>query len=441
MANKTFIPALQARVGDWNYYICTMKYAEVARQVSFAYELGGNRDLNSMIQRGISDRTNDIVKYLINNDHRFLGALIVACWGGDPEYVELKMADPEGILEGVDRDFGVLTFDGTQQYFALDGQHRLRAIKDAIKQDPEIGSEDIAVLIVSHYETDEGKERTRRLFTNINRNAKVTSAAENIALDEDDGYSVMTRRLLTDHPFLSTDGVVKVFTSIGQEGEMRLAGNSVAATDKRAWSTIVVLRDLVDQLWYPSDGPKLLDRPSAEVVDGAYDTIVGRLDLLLKSCGDVVGQLTNAASARDVRAPKGKEEFGHPMFRPVIQRAVVRVVRSIVTQGELTEAEVFERLSQLDWHIGEAPWSAVYSSEKHGMIAGKDFSALLVELLYAHLAPASTQAVKRARRQFKTLRGMNYPVQEATLVARVNPESGDAVVSALPTEDLSEDDA
>ena len=64
MANKTFIPALEARVGDWKYYICMMKYAEVARQVSFAHELGGNRDLGSMIQRGIGDRTKDIVSYL-----------------------------------------------------------------------------------------------------------------------------------------------------------------------------------------------------------------------------------------------------------------------------------------------------------------------------------------------------------------------------------------
>lgn len=53
MANKTFIPALRAHVGDWEYYICTMKYAEVKKQVSFAYELGNNQDLNSMIQRGI----------------------------------------------------------------------------------------------------------------------------------------------------------------------------------------------------------------------------------------------------------------------------------------------------------------------------------------------------------------------------------------------------
>src|ERR1700678_7768 len=100
MANKTFIPALRAHVGDWEYYICTMKYAEVRKQVSFAYELSNNQDLNSIIQRGISQRTKDIVKYLRTNDHRFLGALIVACWGGNPQYVQLEMADPDNMLEG-----------------------------------------------------------------------------------------------------------------------------------------------------------------------------------------------------------------------------------------------------------------------------------------------------------------------------------------------------
>src|SRR4051812_6013043 len=114
MTNKTFIPAFTATVGDWEYYICIMKYAEVARQVGFAYELGGNSELNTMIQRGLGDRTEAIKKYLLSSEHRFLGALIVAAWGGAPTYTEISMSDPDGLLTGIDRQFGVLTFDGTQ---------------------------------------------------------------------------------------------------------------------------------------------------------------------------------------------------------------------------------------------------------------------------------------------------------------------------------------
>ena len=67
MSNKTFIPAFQCSVGDWKYYICMMKYGEVARQVEFAYELSGKSELGQLIRRGISDRTKGITEYLLKS--------------------------------------------------------------------------------------------------------------------------------------------------------------------------------------------------------------------------------------------------------------------------------------------------------------------------------------------------------------------------------------
>jgi len=420
MANKTFIPALRASVGDWEYYICTMKYAEVAKQVYFAYELGNNQDLNSMIQRGISQRTTAIVDYLKSNEHRVLGALIIACWGGNPKYTQLEMADPDNMLEGIDEGFGVLTFDGTQSYFALDGQHRLRAIKDVIKQDPNLGAEDIAVLIVSHFDTEKGRERTRRLFTNINRNARVTTAAENIALDEDDGYSVLTRRFLTEHSFLSKNKTVKVFTAVGQEGEKRLAGKAISPGEKSAFTTIVVLRALLADLWFESQVSDLRIRPNDETLDSAYQVLTKRFDQLLESCNDLASHMKAANSARDVRAPKGHEDEGHPMMRPIIQQAVTRVVRQIVMQNALSYEEVLARLAQLDWRIGVAPWTAVYNPSNKKMITAKENVTLLADLLYMHLAPPSLQAIKRARKMYRELIHSTYPITEEELAANLD---------------------
>src|SRR6266852_7143159 len=179
MSNRTLLPVLRCKVDTWRYYICKMKYAEVARELNCPCELGRNQELGMLIQQSISNRTKGITEYLLKSPHRFLGGLVVAAWGGEPQYTALSMDDPDGILKGIDREFGVLTFDGTQSYFVLDGQHRLRAIKDAMRQNPGLGKEDICVLIVTHYDTDEGRLRTRRLFTNINKNAKQTAPAEN----------------------------------------------------------------------------------------------------------------------------------------------------------------------------------------------------------------------------------------------------------------------
>ena len=431
MSNKTLIPVFKRTVGDWNYYICTMQYAEIARQVQFAYELGGNTELSQLVQRGLTDRTKGITEYLLNSQHHFLGGLVVAVWGGEPNYTPLTMDDPDGMLSGLDQGFGVLTFDGTQQYFALDGQHRLRAIKDAIKKKPELGKDDICVLIVTHYDSKDGRTRTRRLFSNINRNAKQTGLAENIALDEDDGYAILTRRFLEDHDFLKLEGRVRVIMGTDDSGGVRLAGGSVAKTDSRALTTFTVLYDMLQPL--ASDLPSALQnkatRPSDEVLENAYVVLSSRVDDLLVNCGDIRSKLEAAASAKDVRAPKDTEGSGHPFMRPVVQKAVARVTSQIMEQDALKWPEIMQRLSSLTWRMSAAPWTSVFSIEGGKMLTGKDNTVLLDTLLHAHLAPATLQEIKRARKNYKDVRGQNYPISEEELAGHiVKEETADEIV-------------
>ncbi|KPF61717.1 DNA sulfur modification protein DndB [beta proteobacterium AAP51] len=407
-----------------------MKYAEVARQVGFAYELGGNADLNTLIQRGLSHRTQAIKDYLMKSEHRFLGALLVAAWGGAPQYMSVSMDDPDGVLSGIDKQFGVLTFDGTQQYFALDGQHRLKAIKEALKSNPEIGQEDICVIMVSHYDTEEGKVRTRRLFTNINRNAKATTGAENIVLDEDDGPAIVTRRLITEHPFFSAQGVIKVFTRQGEEGELKLASGNVSQSEKRAFTTIANLYDMVRSLSFGLDPAmqKRDARPSDEVLESAYVTIGQRLDDLLKATGNIRESLLAGTSAKDIRFPKNNEAGGHAFMRPVIQKAVARAAAQIAEQDVLPWNAVMERLSKLPWQIGQAPWTAVFNTSNNKMVTAKENVTLLDDLVYAHVAAPSKQFIINARKEYKQVRGSVYPVSEEDLLVNLINHSKKVVV-------------
>jgi DNA sulfur modification protein DndB len=454
MGNRTLIPVLRCKVDTWRYYICKMKYGEVARRVSLPCELG-NDELAVLIQRGISARTKDITQYLLKSPHRFLGGIVVAAWGGEPQYTPLSMDDPEGILKGLDREFGVLTFDGTQAYFVLDGQHRLRAIKDAMKQTPDIGKEDICVLIVTHYDTADGRMRTRRLFSNINRNAKQTGQAENVALDEDDGFAILTRRILDDHDFLKQEGRVKVITHAGEEGELRLAKGNVSKTDAKALTTFTVLYDMLQFLGADLPGAMRVRslRPSDDILDESYKVLVTRFDDLLKYGGEIRRRLENAASAREVRAPKDAEAEGHPFMRPVVQKAVSKVASEIMLQGVLKWPEIMDRLSQLDWKLSSPPWEAVYHVEAGKMTGAKENNQLLAELLHVHIAPASKQAITRACRNFKALKGKKYPVTEEELATRlpvsevppatpiVVPEAADDAESSLSTEEGATSDA
>ncbi|SDK78444.1 DNA-sulfur modification-associated [Maridesulfovibrio ferrireducens] len=417
MANKTFIPAFKAKVGDWNYYICQMKYAEVARQVNFAHELNGNSELNKLLQRGLTSRTADIKDYLLKSDHRFLGSLIIAAWGGDPQYMAVQIEDRENALEGLDRNFGILTFDGTQNYFALDGQHRLKAIKDAVMLNPELGREDICVLLVSHMESTEGRVRTRRLFTNINRNAKITSKSENIVLDEDDGIAIITRRFLEEHPFFKESQRVKVITKSGSDGELKIAPPGVSPSDKFSFTSIMTLYKCLKSLAFdlPVTVKNDSQRPSPEVLENAYSKLSIKIDDLMKNCGDVANLFMNVSSAKELRAPKDKEYEGHAFTRPVVQNAVCEVLAHAVGGGDISWEDAMQKLNLLEWRIGQAPWISVFAPPKK-MLSGKDNSNLLFKILLAHIAPRSKQSIKDARKEFQEVRGQQYPIAYDDLV-------------------------
>ncbi len=79
----------------------------------------------------------------------------------------------------------------------------MEGIKQALSDDPKYGSVEFSVLLLCHKAGEEGRERTRRLFTTLNRYAVPVSKYDKIALDEDDALAIVTRRLLNDHPFLS----------------------------------------------------------------------------------------------------------------------------------------------------------------------------------------------------------------------------------------------
>ncbi len=416
MPSKTFVPAFEAKVGNWTYYSCLMSYAQVAREINFAHELGGNRDLGTMIQRGVGTRTQEITEYLLTNENRFLGALIIAVWGGDPNYLPVTMdSENQAVLQGLDRNFGVLTFDGTQQFFALDGQHRLKAIKDAIKQNPELGNEDINVIVVPHFDTSDGRRRTRRLFTNINRNAKSTNLQENIALDEDDSFAILTRRLLDEDDFLKRDKVVLVFSKVGQDGELVLAQRSINQSSP-AWSTIAVLYDIVKEIGYdlPCTTGQAKQRATDELLDQSYELLTVRLHELLDACGNLRERYLASLSGKDLRAPKGRDGAGHPFMRPAVQNQVAKVVRHILEQGALEWPEVMKRLSALEWKMTAAPFSSMWIETPEGTkTKGKMASGntqLLYDLLQVHLAPRSKAQINRALRAYSDVMKAKYPI-------------------------------
>lgn len=197
------LPCLRGRMGDWFYYVSLMKFSEVANRASMVPDIHKNQELSRWIQREVSDRSGDIVSYLVEQDQRFFNAIIFGIYGGMPQWQELDIDKKAKHLTEEERDyfgktFGILSLSGTEEIFAIDGQHRTKAIKDAIIKDKELEEEEVSVIFLAHKKNKEGEVRTRRLFSTLNRYAVPVTISEIIALDEEDNSAIITRKLIEE---------------------------------------------------------------------------------------------------------------------------------------------------------------------------------------------------------------------------------------------------
>ena len=217
-------PAIKARMGRWQYYTVKMSMRELADNVNFGADIYDDRTLDDAIQRVLNESRvkSDLVTYLIRQQDRFFSSVVVAALRGNPKWYPITMEDDERFElfrddSRLNSTFGVLSFDGTQDYYALDGQHRLAAIKALVDPNSDVSpdapsgfkDEEISVIVVVPSEADTEEEflkRYRRLFGNLNRYAKPTDAVTNIIMDEDDAFAIITRRLITEHDFFRYSG-------------------------------------------------------------------------------------------------------------------------------------------------------------------------------------------------------------------------------------------
>lgn len=233
---KLVLSTLRARMGDWIYYVTIMPFSEISDRVSMADEIHKSKGLKTLIQREVKDRTKGIVDYLKTQEQRFFNSLIIGLYGGNPLYQEIDLMKYEKIneeeLNYLNKTFGILILNGKEKLFAIDGQHRTKAIKDVLKEKEPLEDEEIAVIFVAHKDSQEGLIRTRRLFSTLNRYAKPVSKSEIIAIDEEDNCAIITRNLVEDFDLLKD---IILFNQ----------NRSISNKNKNAFTNIIVLYDFI----------------------------------------------------------------------------------------------------------------------------------------------------------------------------------------------------
>ena len=381
-------PAIKARMGRWQYYTVKMSMRELADNVKFASDIYDDRTLDDAIQRVLNESRvkKDLVTYLIRQKDRFFSSVVVAALHGNPKWYPVTMEDDERFSlfrddTRLNDTFGVLSFDGTQDYYALDGQHRLAAIKALVDPNSDVSpdapsgfkDEEISVIVVVQSEMDTDEEflkRYRRLFGNLNRYAKPTDPVTNIIMDEDDAFAILTRRLITEHDFFSYSGKQRESARIKtQKGKNLRSTDSYFTSLETLYAvniTLLSTRERKNNGWNVEGERNYKEfakyRPDEETLDSLFDELKLYWDVLIEEL--LVLNESPVKMRNHSALPGSSDTQDNILFWPIGQELLANVARDLmdlrqsnpVTPTHESVREAIKGLNELTWNFHQAPW-------------------------------------------------------------------------------------
>lgn len=387
----TTIPALQAKFGETEYYLTTMRVGEFVRAVRMPTEVPGWDDLSieERYQRDINITRvrKGVAPYFATDKYRFSGSLVLAVINHENMVFE-PLANFSGrnvpaLYQTASGDMGFLTLQGGETLVPLDGQHRTKAFKFAIdgaddnnrpipgmKSNPDLSNDQVSVILVRFESTS-----ARRIFNKINRYAKPTSKADNLITDDDDAMAVIARALLSEN------GVI----------DSRMVKIGANTLNKKApeFTTLATFYDatiaIVEGLGLLGKGPLIsMEEEQRELVkedvEPIWETLLSNIDLWRKAIEDT------SEDGDDARASIRDETL---LGKPIGQLSLVRAFMLMRERCEgVPLEELCVRLNAIDWDVGNEMWHGVLMNPNGRVMSGKNTVNRATQFI-AHLGGAS----------------------------------------------------
>ena len=387
------IPAIRAKVGIWVFYVSTMTYAQVNKYVKRVDdELHKSTVLREMLQRSITNNYKQIATYISQQEERFFNSLVLAVYGGDPQWREVRLdyGNDEEYY-----DIGLLELTGEEKIFPVDGQHRVEGIRKILSDSDQFDEEQIPVIFIGHRNDDDGMQRARRLFSTLNRYAKPVSKRDIIALDEDDSVAIVSRELIETHPLFKNERILDS------------KGMAIPESNKKAFTSIITFYECNFELMHLFLESKVVKDSNGRTARGgskAKEYIRFRpeqqeLDSFIKLCNafwDAVSSeiscvreyLASAATTERFRNKDG----GSLLFRPAALIPLTKAAIHIHKKTKKPFVEVLRKINTLPLNLSDSTWAGVlWDKSNKKMITNRH---KVVELRLVHLYDSSLLSYK-----------------------------------------------
>ncbi len=181
-------PAVRGIQAGRPFYIATCPLRIVPKIFSYNEddvppELRAQRTLNKT-------RIPEMVKYLLENPKDYVFSALTASVGTNISFDESSESTP---------NVGTLKIPMDAQILINDGQHRRKAIEEALRENPDLGQDNLPVLFF----VDEGLQRSQQMFADLNKYAVKPSTSLGTLYDHRDETAELARYLAMDvAPFI-----------------------------------------------------------------------------------------------------------------------------------------------------------------------------------------------------------------------------------------------
>ncbi len=384
-------PALRGSIGKWVYYPALLTASQISAHVLSAKDIRESKALDDQLQRDLKPRVKKIARYLKSRDTRFFNAVILGVFDSAPNWVEFDLQSVAKKL-GLDdvsetqASMGLLNFTGAEKIFAIDGQHRVEAIREGNSDFPKnIKDDQFAVIFIAHDDSKDGRVRTRRLFCDINKNAVAVSLGDRVIIDEDELAAIATRRIFAEYkPF-----------SGGKEIAVTEKVEWVAKGGKEYFTSLLAIHTVAKKL------KKLFHKPRGTLESDPQNVVV--FQAIIAAFFDfVIGHEPSLNRYfNDHKTTPEKERKGNRslVFRPIGLELLARLYVHFQTREKLP---VFEwGLKNLEWQNPKGVWDGtVWLNER---IQPKAKAAALEYVLYLlhELPDDAVESLTESLREFR----------------------------------------
>lgn len=379
--------AQKARMGSTEYYLAKMPLEELVNSVGLAIELPEWKDMtpDEKMQRepDINRVVNEICPYFIEDPDRFFNSLIIDVHSGydDIKFDPISKYVKEDVTLAYEvsmKDAGFLSLPGKERLIALDGQHRLLAMKLCLKGNsaisaamlgnkkmtpqmlalephPELADEEVSVIFV------EGRDilKIRKIFNKVNKYARQTGRGQNIITADDDVFAVIARRLFAED---------QVLYKIGKNELVNWSSNTLSQRSKQL-TTVSALYTIAETLskdrgWTSKTMPE-----NQEDIDEVFDENVQFWEELLGGMDTYKKYLELTREDKPISSLR--EE--NLLMKPVTHMSLAHVAY-FAKQKSVEWKDVVEKLNKVDWSMDNSIWFniLVIPAKKKKVITGKE---------------------------------------------------------------------